>query len=223
MRFKIAPVKIALCLTLTCFAFAEDSAQKPEILRRALAGFSNTIPELNPELREEIFAMVKEDQAIRGKILDFTKLSQEEKTTLSEIQAKHNPLLKEIIATYGWPGIRLVGLNGSSGFWVLVQHQDQDLEFQKQCLTLLKEVVDKQDAQMRDYAYLLDRVRKNEKLPQVYGTQFELGEGKCYLYPIEDRENLEQRRLEAGLMPFESYLRAMKRMYRLSDDDIVIN
>jgi len=223
MRFKIAPVKIALGLTLTCFAFAEDSAQKPQILQKALAGLSNQAPSLHPELEAEIVAMVEEDQAIRDKILDFTKLSQEEKTTLNETRAKHNFRIKEIIATHGWPGIHLVGLNGSGGFWLIVQHQDQDLEFQKQCLPLLKEAVDRQDAQMRDYAYLLDRVRLNEKLPQVYGTQFKFKEGKCYLHPIEDRENLEQRRLEAGLMPFESYIRGMKTFYRISDEDLVIN
>ncbi|HEX4839583.1 MAG TPA: DUF6624 domain-containing protein [Rhabdochlamydiaceae bacterium] len=215
--------KIALSLTLTCFAFAEDPAQKHQILQKALAGFSNTIPELNPELREEIFAMVKEDQAARTQISDFKSFSEEEKATLSKIQTKHNPRLKEIILMYGLPGIRLVGLAGSNGFWLLVQHQDQDLEFQKQCLALFKEAVDKQDAEMQNYALLLDRVRKNEKLPQVYGTQFDFRDGKCYLHPIEELENLEQRRLEAGLMPFESYLKNMKTVYRLSDDDIVIN
>jgi hypothetical protein len=36
----------------------------------------------------------------------------------------------------------------------------KDIAFQKQCLVLLKEAVDKQDAQYREYAYLLDRIRK---------------------------------------------------------------
>ncbi|HEX2580133.1 MAG TPA: DUF6624 domain-containing protein [Rhabdochlamydiaceae bacterium] len=213
--------KIALGLTITCLAFAEDPVQKPEILKRALAGLYYTSNSLNPELEAEIFAMVKEDQAAR-KISDFNTLSEEEKANLSKIQVKHSFRLKEIILTYGWPGIRLVGLEGSKGFWVLVQHQDQDLMFQKQCLTLLKEAVDKQDAEMQNYALLFDRVRKNEKLPQLYGTQFDFRDGKCYLHPVEDSENLEQRRLEAGLMPFESYLKIMKKMYRLSDDDVII-
>ncbi|HUD01819.1 MAG TPA: DUF6624 domain-containing protein [Rhabdochlamydiaceae bacterium] len=210
-------LKIAIGLTLTCLGFAQEPAKTPNILSRVLPGLSNTASSpVNMELAAEINAMVEEDQSAREKISD------EEKTTLSEIIAKHNLRLKEIISTYGWPGIHLAGLEGSTGFWVLVLQQNQDIELQKQCVTLLKEAVNKQDAQYREYSFLLDRVRKNENLPQVYGTQFEFIDGKCYLHPIEDLENVNQRRLEAGLGTLEFYRNFLKKIYHLDDADFII-
>ncbi len=149
---------IALCMSLICqFGFAQET---PPILDKALHG--STLPKLNTELKAEVLAMCAEDQSARLKIADYKNISEEERKKISEIDAKHNLRLKKIISTYGWPGIHLVGVKGAMGIWLLVQHQDHDVEFQKRCLALLKEAVGKQDAQYHEYAYLLDRVRKNE-------------------------------------------------------------
>jgi hypothetical protein len=208
-------LKIAIALTLTCLGFAQEPAKTPDILNRVLPGLSNTASSpVNMELQAEITALGSEYYRSAGE-----KISDEEKTTL---RTKLNPRLKEIISTYGWPGIHLVGLELSTGFWLLVSEQNQDLEFQKQCLALLKEAADKQDAQYREYAFLLDRVRKNENLPQVYGTQFEFKDGKCYLHPIQDIENVDQRRFEAGLDKLESFQNFMKKIHRLDDADFII-
>jgi hypothetical protein len=56
-------------------------------------------------------------------------------------------------------------------------------------------------------------------LPQIYGTQWEFKEGKCFLYPVEAPEQLNQRRLEAGLNSIEEYAEEMKRIFRLNDRD----
>jgi len=212
---------IALCLSLICqFGYAQET---PPILDRALHGIQSQLPKLSPELQAEILAMCTEDQSVRLKISDYKNISEEEQKNLSEIEAKHNLQLKKIISDNRWPGIRLVGLDGASGLWLLVQHQDHDLEFQKQCLVLLEEAVKKQDATLREYAYLLDRVRHNENLPQVYGTQWDFKDGKCLLYPVEAPENLNLRRLEAGLNSIEEYTEEMKKAYHLEDADISLH
>lgn len=144
--------------------------------------------------------------------------------TVEEIDQKHNPStlctrLKEIIQTYGWLGIRQVGIEGASAMWILVQHQDLDIPFQKECLALLKEAVDQHDAALRDYAYLLDRVRRNEGLPQVYGTQWLYQDGKTILYPVQDFENLNQRRSLAGFCSIEEYRKHYQEALHLNDSD----
>lgn len=203
MRFKLV-----LSLLLICrWGFADEVSNLKQSIQ---------FTTLNRELQAEIFAMVEEDQSV----VNFQNILDQDQKKLNEVRTKHNQRLKEIISTYGWPGIQLVGLEGASGMWLLVQHQDKDLAFQKQCLVLLKEAVEKQEAQAREYAYLLDRVRKNENLPQVYGTQWELKDRKWLLYSLETPENLNQRRLEAGLNSIEEYAEEMKKIFHLKDTDI---
>jgi hypothetical protein len=189
-------------------------------LHGAISAFSKSHHStINQGLQMEILAMESEDQTARSKLAHFKNPSEKDQQAVSEIDQKHRQKLKEIISIFGWPGIRLVGLKGSSAMWLLVQHQDQDLEFQKQCLQLLKEAVNKQDAQYRDYAYLLDRVHMNENSLQVYGTQWVQRNGKWSLYPVENPEYLNQRRLEAGLCSIEEYKKGFKEAYHLDDTD----
>lgn len=53
--------------------------------------------------------------------------------------------------------------------WVLVQHMDYDLEFQKWYFKLLKMTCNEED---QEYKLLYDRICVNEGLPQKYNTQF---------------------------------------------------
>jgi hypothetical protein len=63
------------------------------------------------------------------------------------------------------------------------------------------------DASTGDLAYLIDRVRVAKNLPQVYGTQ--IGPGPdgdvAPRTPIEDPDNVDARRAEAGLGTLEEY------------------
>ncbi len=195
-------LKIALALLLVCGCCCADQ---------------------NRKIQDEILAMVEEDQFARARISDFSNISDQDQQTLHEVAARHNEQLKQIISNVGWPGIQLVGIEGAAGMWLLIQHQDKDVAFQKQCLRLLKDAIDKQDIQYREYAYLLDRIRKNEEQLQVYGTQWEFKEGKCFLYPVEAPEQLNERRLEAGLNSIEEYAEEMKKIFHLKDTDISLN
>lgn len=70
--------------------------------------------------------MAKEDQDVR------TQASR--RNEVGQVDDQNNAPLKEIIAAHGWPGVMLVGFEGSQSMWLMVQHQDKDLEFQKECL-----------------------------------------------------------------------------------------
>lgn len=121
--------------------------------------------ERNEKLGEELIEMMDEDQRT-GKAHDW-------KSHFEVVRKRNTERLKEIINEYGWPGISLVGEDGSNAAWLLVQHSDHDLEFQKQALELLKQAVEKEDASKRNLAYLIDRVRVHSGQPQLFGTQFE--------------------------------------------------
>lgn len=158
---------------------------------------------VNEQLKQEILAMVKEDQEMRRA-----------PGWDSEIDKQHTKRMKEIIKHHGWPEESLVGEEAAMGAWLLAQHADHDVEFQKQALELLKAAVEKGEARKINEAYLVDRVKVNSGEPQVFGTQFyEDAEGKFGSRPIEGLENLETRRKEVGLEPFSEYEKSMKEEY----------
>ena len=80
-------------------------------------------------------------------------------------------------------------------------------ELQEQALAYLMGAVEADDASAGDLAYLIDRVRVANGLPQVYGTQ--IGPGPdgdlAPRTPVEDPVNVDARRAEAGLGTLEEY------------------
>jgi hypothetical protein len=95
----------------------------------------------------------------------------------------------------------LVGERASRAAWLLVQHADQDVGFQKRCLPILRAAVEAGQAEPAVLAYLTDRVRVAEDQPQVYGTQYQDKDGEFGPHPIEDPDHLDVRRAEVGLEP----------------------
>ena len=84
-------------------------------------------------------------------------------------------------------------------FWLLIQHQDNDVELQKQCLKRC-------NFELKNNAFLTDRVLINQVKKQIYGTQF-IGE-------IKDKKNVDKRRAKMGLEPLKDYLVQERKRYR---------
>ena len=124
-----------------------------------------------------------------------------------KIARRNFPMVKTIAAKYGFPGYDLVGKVSSNNYWLLVQHSDFDVTFQKDVLKLMKVEVDKKNASGQSYAYLVDRINLNEGKEQIYGTQVLMGETGTKLKPCIDTANLDKRRLSVGLTPISEYLK----------------
>lgn len=148
-----------------------------------------------PELREELLAMQAEDQAERSG-----------EGGGASGDAERTARLGEIFDEFGWPGIDLVGEDGSTAAWTIAQHSDLDVAFQERALGLLGDAVDDGQASPGDLAYLTDRVAANRGEPQVYGTQVGCVDGEAQAGPLEDPETVDERRAEAGLDPLADYL-----------------
>ncbi|MGV3632218.1 MAG: DUF6624 domain-containing protein [Bacteroidota bacterium] len=123
--------------------------------------------------------------------------------------------LKSILIAYGFPGYDKVGEEYSNTFWNIVQHQDRNIEFQKEVLEKMKIEVDKKNASPMYYAYLLDRVKINSGEQQVYGTQMELNADSTSYQPksLLDPGNVDNRRREVGLPPISEYVDTMNKRY----------
>jgi len=130
-------------------------------------------------------------------------------------------VIKDIANKYQFPGYDLVGKESSNNYWMLVQHSDFDVVFQKRMLKLMKLKVDKKNASGQNYAYLIDRINLNEGKEQVYGTQIIMGEGGTKLKPCIDTFNLDKRRLSVGLKPIKEYLQQCDEMFYEMNKDRV--
>lgn len=99
-----------------------------------------------------------------------------------------------------WPGFRLVGAEGEQAAWLIVQLGDPEL--QRRCLDHLEIAVDQHDAPVVHFACLEDRVKMADGRPQVYGSQWVVGDdGRLAPWPIEDPDGVEIRRARVGLAP----------------------
>ncbi len=176
-------------------------------------------------LRRELLAMVNEDQQVRvamlkalgekgialedGKAITdpaLLKIVLEQIGKMAAVDQKNRARLKEVVDKHGWPGKSLVGKDGAHAAWLLVQHADGDLAFQKRHLELMK-AAPKGDVEAENIAYLTDRVLVAEKKKQIYGTQIQAQGGAFKPYPIEDEASVDKRRGEVGLPPLAEYLK----------------
>lgn len=163
-------------------------------------------------LERELRAMRDADQQARfgdGKTSPETRIDE-----ITAIDAKHLPRLKEIVAEHGWPRLSRVGTDGANHMWLLVQHMDADIDFQKKCLELMGAQVDKGEAVASEYAYLTDRVRVAEKRFQVYGTQWRRNaKGEFEPHAIEDEKEVDARRKKVGLPTMAEYKKQLEALY----------
>jgi len=162
-----------------------------------------------PALRKEILAMREDDQKARFALI----AKKDDKQLAADVEAidkRTTKRMHDIVATYGWPGKSLVGEDGANAAWLLVQHGDKDLAFQKDVLAKMEPMLNTEDVSPIDYGYLWDRIAVAEHRPQRYGTQFN---DKQEPQPIEDEAHVDERRASIGLPSMAEYRKQMRKMY----------
>ncbi|MEX2029073.1 MAG: DUF6624 domain-containing protein [Candidatus Paceibacterota bacterium] len=161
---------------------------------------------LHPKIAAEVQQMVDVDQDMREKNETDPEIWDD------EIDRKNTEKMKEIIAEIGFPSISKVGIEGSNNAWLLIQHADHDVEFQKKCLELMKGLPTTEVVR-QNIAYLEDRIRVNQKRGQLYGTQFSQINGKHVPEPIEDEVNVDKRRASMGMNTLVDQIALMYEKY----------
>lgn len=155
---------------------------------------------MNQSLATKLNKMARADQRMR-------RLAMQTKQWNPEIDRRNTAELKKIIARYGWPTISLVGKKASFNAWLLAQHADHDLAFQKRVLRMLRDIYRKdKNVDLTNIAYLTDRILVHSGKPQIFGTQFYKNKkGKMIPRPIKDLKQLDNLRKKHIMPPFEEY------------------
>jgi hypothetical protein len=134
-------------------------------------------------------------QELRGEQLEAAK-------ELQRVYKRNATRLKDIVARHGWPGKSLVGAQGADAAWLVIWHAVHDRPFQKHALSLMKEA-GADEVDRADIAFLEDRDRVLDRKKQIYGTEFRCVDGEHQPYPIEDPDDVDERRERVGLDTLE--------------------
>lgn len=114
--------------------------------------------------------------------------------------------VKSILDKYDWLGADVIGGQGNSTLFLVIQHSDQAT--QEKYLPMMREAVKNGKAQGSSLALLEDRVALGQGKRQIYGSQIgrDPETQQHFVLPLEDAENVDKRRAEVGLGPLSNYV-----------------
>ena len=150
---------------------------------------------------KEAISRLSTDQEARSRFL-ATGMKKDEELRVLAIDADNATWLRAQVRQCGWPQRSRVGEAVARSAWLLAQHADMAPDFQLEAAKAMKARVLEGEASGHLLALLVDRHARLQKLPQTYGMQFRLQEGKMVFLLIDDPENLDERRSAIGLLPF---------------------
>jgi len=168
---------------------------------------------LNKPLVAELDSIYTEDQKYRLQIDEIEKkygwASNEMKAHWKIINEKDSINLvkiKLLLDKYGWLGTDVIGEQGNSTLFLVIQHSD--IATQEKYLPMMREAVKNGKAKGSALALLEDRVALRNGKKQIYGSQIGRdNETKLYyVSPLEDPDNVDKRRAEVGLQPLAEYV-----------------
>lgn len=165
----------------------------------------------NRELFEELEHMADADTRLRSQLLKTGELFEGYHPRMEAMRRRNAARLKQIVTEHGWPGRSLVGEEGATYAWLILQHSIGDPDFQRLGLELLQDAVARGEAPATHAAYLEDLIRMYEGRPQRWGTQFDWdSDGRLSPIPVEDAEHVNERRRSIGLDTLEHRTQRMR-------------
>lgn len=132
---------------------------------------------------------------------------------IDQVRQQDNARLCEILKEFGWPSSALVGKDGVSATFYLVRNSRQ-LELQVALLPVIIAAVKKGEGEKEQIAHLVDRMRIDSGMKQLFGTQVRVINGFLVLSPIEDEGYVDDRRKQFGMSTLAAQLRALESQYQ---------
>ena len=131
-----------------------------------------------------------------------------------EMEAVHDAgaaLLARVFDAVGWPGRGVLGEEGASAAFLILQHAIGHPDLQRRGLALMLESIPRGEANALDAAYLSDRIAVFEGGEQTFGTQFDWDAvGQLSPAPTRDPSTVDERRASVGLPPMAATIAHMR-------------
>jgi len=161
-----------------------------------------TTPTSNTVLHAELLELLAKDQ----------QAMRDNGTNKHDVLAAGATRLKAIIDAQGWPTISQVGKDGAQAAWLLAQHADFDIPFQKEALSHMERLSRHGEANLDNLAYMRDRVALANGEQQTYGTQGKCNGATWEPFPIKNPPQVDALRAKMTLDPLPDYV-AMSSQY----------
>lgn len=174
--------------------------------------FAQLSPQVKDSLIQELFIIDEEDQKYRNEVGYIVEKQGESSPEVRKMyglmkEADSLNLLKvsAIIDRYGWLGPDVIGSQGNTTLFMVIQHSD--LKTQLKYLPLMREAVAKGNARGESLALLEDRVQIYQGKRQIYGSQigYDPNKGTFFVFPLEDPDQVDARRAKVGLGTLAEY------------------
>jgi hypothetical protein len=181
-------------------AFGQNQKSPENSLNKELVAILDTIQQDDQKYRIEEQELEKKYAWESKEMQDIWKI----------INAKDSINLikvEKILNEYGWLGSDIVGEEGNSTLFLVIQHSNT--QTQLKYLPMFREAVKDGKAKSSDLALMEDRVLLAQGQKQIYGSQIgiDMKTNEYLLSPMIDPDNVDKRRAEVGLMPLSEYLK----------------
>lgn len=130
---------------------------------------------------------------------------------MEAVHLENAAVLEQAYDALGWPGRGLLGDEGASAAFLILQHAISRPDLQRRGLAFMLEAIPQGQANALDAAYLSDRIAVMEGRAQVFGTQFDWDQqGLLSPAPIAEPEGVDARRASVGLPPMAETIAHMR-------------
>ena len=153
----------------------------------------------------ELPELLKEDFALRKKLLVDGKLFGGYNSEMEALHNRNGAILERLLSEHGWPNLERDGEAIQQAAWYIVMHSISMPPLQRMVLGLL--MSDSHGLPPTHIAMLEDRVLIYSGKRQLYGTQMDMNaEGVLIPSPIEDEDHVDERRAVVGFPRLASAL-----------------
>lgn len=165
--------------------------------------FSQNYSGLRQKLEEFVDQTIEVRQAVMPTAQDYGFESYQ-MDSLNQLinfrDSMHLQYVVAVLAEHGWLGTSVIGKKANISLFLAIQHAPND-QVRERYYPMLEASAKRGESSLSQMATMKDRILVNKKQPQIYGTQWNYVDDKQVLFPLEDVNSVNEKRVEVGLEP----------------------
>lgn len=163
-------------------------------VNRRLQAELDSIYRVDQLYREIMASPQKKDSLAKAHDLSEQAVDQLIHDEMTKIDKSNIYRVEQIIKQYGYPGTRLVGSPTDEAAWYVIQHSEDIANY----FPLIEKAGASKELPFNLVAMMQDRLLMSQGKEQLYGTQIWCENSGCYVWPIANASQVNQRRKQAG-------------------------